>query len=162
MDYNRQPVPEPFRRVDTTSCGGRSVGLVSARATPSGCHRTLNRCTCPDGGEFSDCVALRTRQAVSSNSIEHSQFLGMAAGFFDHPDVRVAFDPPGKQISTSSSLKKKPVAAVPISELLHCEGGIRSSRGLVLVGCATGLGQRLHADELEAEILQPVEESVQL
>ena len=62
----------------------------------------------------------------------------------------------------SSSLKKKPVAALSISELLHCDGCVRSSRRLVLVGCATGLGHRLHADELEAEILQPVEESVQL
>lgn len=103
---------------------------------------------------------MRTRQAVFSNSIEHSQFLGMQ--LFDHADERVAFDPPGKPFSTSSSLKKKPVAAVPISELLRCEGCIRSSPGLVLVGCATGLGQRLNADELEAEILQPVEESVQL
>ena len=76
---------------------------------------------------------------------------------------RVAFDPPGKQFSTSSWLKKKSVAAVPISELLHCERcASRSSRGLIFVGCATGLGQRMHADELEAEILQPVEESVQL
>jgi hypothetical protein len=32
--------------------------------------------------------------------------------------------------------------------------------GLVVVGCPTGVGLRLHADELEAEIEQPVEESV--
>ena len=30
------------------------------------------------------------------------------------------------------------------------------------VGCPAGLGLRLHADELEAEIEQPVEESVKL
>jgi hypothetical protein len=33
---------------------------------------------------------------------------------------------------------------------------------LVLVGRPTGRGLRLHADELEAEIAQPVEESVEL
>src|SRR4051812_7485390 len=32
--------------------------------------------------------------------------------------------------------------------------------GLVLVGCPTGRGLRLHADELEAEIAQPVEKSI--
>ena len=40
--------------------------------------------------------------------------------------------------------------------------GVGSSRGLVVVGCPTGLGLRLLADELEAEIAQPVEESVKL
>jgi hypothetical protein len=39
---------------------------------------------------------------------------------------------------------------------------VRSSRGLVVVACPTCLGLRLHADELEAEIEQPVEESVKL
>jgi hypothetical protein len=104
-----------------------------------------------------------TRPGQRTISRQAGLHQGLAAGFFDHADERVAFDPPGKQFSTSSSLNKKSVAAVPISELPHCEGYVsRSSRGLVFVGCATGLGQRLHADELEAEILQPVEESVQL
>jgi hypothetical protein len=51
----------------------------------------------------------------------------------------------------------------PIQHTLSgCSDGVRSSRGLVLVGCPTGLGLRLHADELEAEIAQPVELSAKL
>ena len=38
----------------------------------------------------------------------------------------------------------------------------RSSHGLVLLGCPKSPGLRLNADELKAEIAQPVEESVKL
>ena len=81
-------------------------------------------------------------------------------------------------VSTLSSLIRKPVAVVPISVTGPISSRIKvcTSRGasvafrldlstpfsLVFVGCATGLGLRLHADELEAEISQTVEESVQL
>ena len=81
-------------------------------------------------------------------------------------------------MGTWSSLKRKPVAAVPISVTGPISSRIKvcASRGasvafrselstpfsLVLVGCPTGCGLRLHADELEAEIAQPVEESVKL